>query len=810
MNPIYKFELSALGNTQRAYPVYKDDLSKEFEKESGQEFFRAKLSGKLTFQRDDYVFIVSKAFDTQFTLEIYISYDAGSSWALYWTGTFWKTDCDFDEDSQTVIVQPTVKDQYNDVLAGLEKEFNLIDLAPEIAVIKADKRPMVQVYIPGTSTVGCFLAGMSWEQECEPVIDGDILVNTYYFALSKGFTYIRINGQMTPQLPDEVSGTVNAQSGKYFNFTVGDFRYTRTRDTNFDVISVYNTVTGVWWRNERVNPDLTGNYTIGVYPVSGSGATGDVMLDIETIDVYCRYVLDVESIMNRDTYLIPDDDIVENNRNYRRVIGYEFPDCVFFSTSLSSTPTKWGAYRPGKYYQKPAGESYFGEFFPVSRREWVRASVWFAFYAFDQQIEESGRKAYAIKNNYPLWSVISVLLGQIAPDITHEATTEYSEFLYSPVDPIASVAQKLFLTPKSNILTANYDQPAQKAPITLHKVLDMLRDCFRLYWFIDDQNRFRIEHITWFMRGGSYSPPEENTTYDLTQEVVSRNDKPWAFARGQYRFDKPAMVERYEFGWMDEVTDLFEGFPIDITSKYVTPGNIQQTKVNQFTSDIDYMLLNPGACSKDGFALLAGIDKNELSAPETYTLHGNDYVPFREPVPDEWKGTDAKMRFTLSSGHTFFRVYLTDGNYNQYDFDAGITETVIPIPMNTRVFYLYGTEGQTVEFTFVGIGAFAIPYGNVRTEYSNHVLQNFFCSFVFLENNYYVFDMPASHYRINGINMIALGTKKLKTQGIRFPLLYDINLNQLIRTTLGDGTIDKLSINLSSRSANATLKYDTE
>jgi hypothetical protein len=58
--------------------------------------------------------------------------------------------------------------------------------------------------------------------------------------------------------------------------------------------------------------------------------------------------------------------------------------------------------------------------------------------------------------------------------------------------------------------------------------------------------------------------------------------------------------------------------------------------------------------------------------------------------------------------------------------------------------------------------------------------------------------------------MIALGTKKLKTQGIRFPLLYDINLNQLIRTTLGDGTIDKLSINLSSRSANATLKYDTE
>ena len=70
--------------------------------------------------------------------------------------------------------------------------------------------------------------------------------------------------------------------------------------------------------------------------------------------------------------------------------------------------------------------------------------------------------------------------------------------------------------------------------------------------------------------------------------------------------------------------------------------------------------------------------------------------------------------------------------------------------------------------------------------------------------------MPALRYRINDTDMEALGIKKLKTQDIRFPLLHDIDLNQLIKTTLGDGVIDKLSINLSSRNANATLKYDTE
>ena len=138
MNPIYKFELSANGSTQQAKPIYKDSLAKDFEKESGQEFFRAKLSGELTFNGDDYNFIVLSSFDTQFGLEIFISYDWGQTWASYWTGTFWKTDCKFDEDSHTVKVKPTVSDQYNDVLAGLDKEYNLIDLAPQIIPVKAD------------------------------------------------------------------------------------------------------------------------------------------------------------------------------------------------------------------------------------------------------------------------------------------------------------------------------------------------------------------------------------------------------------------------------------------------------------------------------------------------------------------------------------------------------------------------------------------------------------------------------------------------------------------------------------------------
>ena len=725
MNPIYKFELTAGETTQRAYPIYKDSLALDFEKESGQQFFRAKLSGKLTFEGADYTFIVGKTFDTQFVLEIFISYNAGSSWLSYWKGTFWKTDCEFDGDAQTVAVKPTVYDQYNDILAGLDKEFDLIQLAPAMDEIKADKRPAIQVYVPNQSVIGCFLSGMWWEQECEPVSDTEMvelpgggtgrkLEYYYHFAINKGFTNILISGTMWPQLPEMVSGVVIEQSGKYFNFDSGGFRFSRTRSTNFDHIRIYDTNTGAAWVNERVNRDLDRNYTVTVFPVDGTPATGNVTLDIETIDVYARYLCDVEAIGQNSTYPIPNDDFVGDNRNYRRVIGYQFPTTIAFSDRLTTTPTQWGLYQPGQYYQPPyslAGQ----EFFPVARNDWGRISIWFVPSVFDSLYEQPARQPFTIRNAYPLWSVLTVLLRRVAPNIDFHANYNCSEFLY-PYDsnPISGLEFSLFITPKSNIVTAGYDQPAQKAPITLRYVLEMLRDCFRCYWFVEN-DLLKIEHISWFMNGGTYSGTPV-VGIDLTQQKVSRNGKPWAFGRNQYQYDKPEMTARYQFGWMDDCTQLFEGYPIDIISKFVEQGRIEEITVSQFSSDIDYILLNPSNVSKDGFVLLGAIEQG---------------------------------------------------------------------------------------------GQFVLPYVNYLVGTNEHYLQNAYVAFCMLQA-YYAYDMPARLYSINGVQKYAQGVKKLKNQTVSFPSLTDPDLVELVKTNLGNGTIQKLSINLSSRNVNATLVYDTE
>ena len=107
MNPIYRFTLSANGGAERAaFPVYRDDVSKDYEQQSNEEFYQAKLSGKLTFIRDDYDFIASQTFDTEFGIKIYISYDTGQTWTEYWAGNFWKTNCTFNDDDKNVTLTP--------------------------------------------------------------------------------------------------------------------------------------------------------------------------------------------------------------------------------------------------------------------------------------------------------------------------------------------------------------------------------------------------------------------------------------------------------------------------------------------------------------------------------------------------------------------------------------------------------------------------------------------------------------------------------------------------------------------------------
>lgn len=709
-------------------PVYKDDLAKEFELETNQRFYRTKLSGKISFIRDDYDYINNQPFETQFQLLIRKSNDGGRTWGQnYFKGKFFKTDCEFDADNKKCTVQPDPLDDYNDVLAGLEKEYNLITLAPKINRVLFDKRPLIQIYIPGDSVVSCFLGGDYWEQDANAVSDRNALINTYHFALCNLLKEINVTGSSNPNVNGLYAGRMSIGANNTFTGTLypnnnNGFTIRASQEyklpffgiINYEIVRTSDNVVLFSYSRVSSGNQPWDNAEFDFTAVSGSGASGTPHAEMTTYNIYARYLCDVEKINDLTTYQLPTDDIVENNRNYHRAIDYTI-DVGYISNNFSAQPTEYGLADNGQYFAPPY--SIWGQkFFPIARSTWRHASIWFGFALFDWILEKKARKQYTLRDAYPVASCISVLLKQFAPGISHEATAEYSQFLYGATNPISYQKFELLLTQKTNVLVGDYDRPAQKAPTTLQQLTNMLRDCFRCFWYIED-GKFKVEHILWFRNGGSYSA-NPGLTVDLTTLLNVRNGKTWGFASSKWSFDKVDMAERYQFEWMDDVTQPFEGSPINILSKFVTPGKIEEITVSNFTSDVDYMILNPSAISEDGFALFAAV---------------------------------------------------RDSNNN-----------------------------------------LVLPYRTFSAQGVDFVLQNYILSFYYLQPTYYVYDLPARRVEINGSSMNAYGVERKKKQTVTYPSIDDPDPMKLVKTPIGSGQINKISITLHSRMNKVTLMYDTE
>lgn len=772
-------------------PVVKEDLSKDYELETQQRFYRAGLSGGFKLVKDNYDWLNAQAFETEFVFLIEKSNDNGQTWSDYWKGKFYKTDCSWDEDDKIVEFKVDPKDQYTEVLAGIGNEYDLIKLAPALTKIEIKKRPMIQVYIPGQSVIACFFSGNAWEQDVAiEVTDTVELINTYFFSLADTLIKIAVTGTGTPS--EIVSEYVGETSSFYGNKAVykivstpvnsydveayahektaadigsvwmssidgyqwqlvgiidtnnvrvvgylhvnalnvnGSFSHIRnasnTTSFSFDNRTFSGTASRILYSIQKISDSVIyftskndyleiGDTDTITFLVDSTSASGTFSGVVTIFEVYSRFVTDAETVLDLNTSPIPSDDIVAYNRNYKRAIGYAI-DSTHITAFTQVAPTEYGLASNGEYFVEPyilGG----GKMWPIAKSTWGNSSLWFENTIYEELAEVSGRKAYTMKDSVLISDVIKVLLAEIDPAISHEGTSNYSEFLYGAVNPITGIAFRVLITQKSNILAGEYDRLAQKAPITLQSVMAMLRDTFKLYWYIED-DKFKIEHISWFKNGGTYSPSPLYTA-DLTTLQDTRTKKTWGFASSKYNYDKIDLPERFEFAWMDDVTQGFAGYPIEINSKFVQRGKIDEVNVGGFTSDIDYMLLNPSAINKDGFALM---------------------------------------------------VVENDG------------------------------------------GTWRLPFTEETINDADLKMQNGYCSWIYLHPNFWTYDLPAYDVTINKSGYVYIrGIERKKKQKVAYPSIEDPNPLKLIKTGIGDGQIEKISVNLSSRMNEIQLKYDTE
>ena len=340
--------------------------------------------------------------------------------------------------------------------------------------------------------------------------------------------------------------------------------------------------------------------------------------------VWGRLLCDVDKVPSHeegheeeyvDTYDLPRDDFATPRRNYKKCIGlrgFDRPDSVITihqTERTLETPTSYGMNDYGEYFVPPF--SLYGQYYyPLARSSWANVSLWVRFgiagvlQPFEEFCSET-YKEYSIKDIYHIGDVIKTLLAEIDPSISHDKTAEYSSFLYGHAGASASALGNcdIYITQKTNILKGEYDQAAQKAEIKFKQLMDMLRDCFKCYWFIDEQNRFRIEHVSYFMKGLSYNQPV--TQFDLTEKNDKFNKKAALYCQQEVEYDKSDLISRYEFKYMDDVTKAMGGdLFIDVNNAYIKKDKTEEINIDGFTADIDYMLFLPDDFSNDGFALI--------------------------------------------------------------------------------------------------------------------------------------------------------------------------------------------------------------
>jgi hypothetical protein len=188
--------------SREVYPIYKS-LKLEYAKAGTGEYYRRKLKGNLTLQKDDYNYVGALSFDTEMFLEI----DDSQNILEKYIGYFFKTDCNFNDDDLTVKVQTKVLDDYEKVLGGIQNTYNLLELSPEIEAVQVNRRPIIQVYIPGDTVITNILGGTYWEQELQvdPLFDHNTLVNTYKFFNTENIR--TIPSSAAPGLSTDVTGT---------------------------------------------------------------------------------------------------------------------------------------------------------------------------------------------------------------------------------------------------------------------------------------------------------------------------------------------------------------------------------------------------------------------------------------------------------------------------------------------------------------------------------------------------------------------------------------------------------------------------
>lgn len=587
-----------------ATPVYDSSLAVVSAQEGGEMFFRNRLTGDITFVRSDFDYLLAEC-GMEDRVEVIFEEFTGT-WDLLFHGYFYRSDSEIDEDNRTWTVTPKPLDRYDNVMNALDREFDLVRLETPRTPVEFTQQGIIQVYLLGATFLNNYIGSTHWEQETVLTPNQFELETVHHF---EAFSPIFIAGDDVVLDPD-VSGTYLKPDpfGTDADRLDGAYRIRLN-----PVVSP-----SVQWEIVTL-PGLVPVYQKAIgEPLSTPIAfkpTGFTFHSLTTAseceafqeNVWARVLTNETTVGLDPTFALPASDIVDDNFNYTR--AFPFEAISFIGSSMHRTDAgRWGKYAAdslhfaGEYFVRP--EVALGTLFPVNRSQWEQYSLWIYISPALRDLLTDAGTDRVIRDAYRVSDVLSTLLAEIDPLVFHQDNVAYSDFFYGTANPIRTIRNRLALTPKSNVLKGDYDQPASRAPIKLGEVLTLLKNAYRVYWHIDGTGKLVLEHIHYYERGGSYTTNQIGA--DLTTIKEPKTGKVWGWRSKRYKYEKEAMPEGFRFAWMDQVSFPFSGYSLDMRSAFIQRGQFEDVNMGPFTSDLAFGLAQPSALSPDGFYFFDG------------------------------------------------------------------------------------------------------------------------------------------------------------------------------------------------------------
>lgn len=612
-----KLKINGVYTQNDVHPVFGDDIKINISREENQIFKREKIEGTFKFVGDEFDLIYQCSIFTKFTLEIY------REDVYVGSADFIRTDCEFNLDDRICSVKLTTKDIYEKILNGYDNKYNLVKLAPQRESVTLTKRAVLQFYVRGENVVTNVVGGVHYEQSCKEVIDAGDLKDIYHFGGYLPLSYIDINNLIDATAPTDISGryfidtSIAGGLGAiiYINENNSRYRIQLTKTLVDWTLLLIDSTSNTTLASVTIPSIQSGSQAMTFVKAGSSGgdyASGTFNSDG---DLYCRVLL--PKSFDNSYQRSMDNDITDYDSNYpyvRSVLLDQFSPKMKMVVDKSTSPTEWGIDSNGAYFLYPtlnADQQKKGSSpIPIGQSHWERMSSWLLSDDDVNNLVDGFYDTFTLKDSYPIWSAIAVLLNEIDDTITFEGTQDYSMFLYlSETNPyiysydFPSYRNALHITPISNIKKTFYEQAAQKGEISLKQILDMLRNVYNCYWFIDSDKRLRIEHIVYFKNGNSYTSEKPTPSIDVTIKKNLPTGENWGFAQNTVEYETGKCPARYEFNWGNNCTYPFVGEPIDVKDIYLDASRKESVGIENFLADIDYIVSNPSGVSDDLFAV---------------------------------------------------------------------------------------------------------------------------------------------------------------------------------------------------------------